>query len=102
MGKAMLSYPTSFGVWALCLQNMVHGQIEIAVLGQRARRLLPLLLKKYVPNKILQVAETNLDVFPLLNGKRIPDLMDETAFYLCRNYACSKPFTKIEELLANV
>ena len=102
MGKAILRYPTSFGVWALGLQNMVRGQLEIAVLGQQATRFLPLLLKKYVPNKILQVAETNLDVFPLLNGKRIPGLMEETAFYLCKNYACSEPFTKIEELLANV
>jgi uncharacterized protein YyaL (SSP411 family) len=102
LGKAILRYPTSFGVWSMAVQTISMGQLEIAVLGQRAKRFLPPLVQKFIPNKILQVAETNSSFFPLLKGKKVPEIVDETAFYLCKEYACAAPFTEIKMLLANV
>ncbi len=102
LGKAILRYPSSFGVWSLCIQTVTHGQLEIAILGQQAKQFLAPVLQKFIPNKILQTGETKTTVFPLLNGKKIPGKGENTAFYLCKDYTCSEPFTKIEEFLANV
>ncbi len=102
LGKAILRYPTSFGVWALSLQAIIRGQPEIAVIGQQAKQFLGPVLKPFIPNKILQAAETKSTEFPLLEGKEMPGAGNEVAFYLCKDYTCSEPFTKIEQLLANV
>ena len=102
LGKAILKHPTSFGVWAMHLQNRVMPTVEIALVGQRATRYLGQVLRKYIPNKIIQVAETNSSFFPLLSGKLVSENAENVDFYLCRDYACSKPFTKIDMLLANV
>ena len=84
------------------LQNRVMPTVEIALVGQRATRYLGQVLRKYIPNKIIQVAETNSSFFPLLSGKLVSENAENVDFYLCRDYACSKPFTKIDMLLANV
>ena len=102
LAKAITDHPTSFCVWALSLQTVIRGQQEIAVIGQQANQFLGLILKPFIPNKILQAAETKTTDFPLLMGKEIPELGNEVSFYLCKDYICSKPFTKIEQLLANV
>ncbi len=101
LGKAIVRHPTSFGVWALSLQSTVHGMLEIAIMGQRAKDFLRPVLERYIPNKILQSEETNSGDLPLLSGKTGGN-NGETAFYLCRNYSCEAPFFTIEKLLANV
>jgi uncharacterized protein YyaL (SSP411 family) len=101
LGKAIVRHPTSFGVWAIALQASVYGMLEIAITGQRAKDFLRPVLERYLPNKILQVEETNSEDFPLLAGKTRGH-KEETAFYLCRDYSCQAPFYTIEKLLANV
>ena len=101
LGKAIVNHPTSFGVWAITLQLVTQGLVEIAVIGQRAKESLHPVLKRYVPNKIIQAAETNSDFFPLLSGKKAGD-HGETAYYLCKDYGCKAPFFTVEMLLANV
>ena len=102
LGKAIIKHPTSFGVWAMNLQNRVIPSVEIVLVGQQAGKFLGQVLRKYIPNKIIQVAETNSSFFPLLNGKLVSENAENVDYYLCRDYACSKPFTKIDMLLANV
>lgn len=101
LGKTITSYPGSFGVWAMSAQLVTNGILEIAIVGQQAKKFLYPVLNKYIPNKILQTAETNMDEFPLLAGKPVSKT-GETAFYLCRDYTCKKPFYSVETLLANV
>jgi uncharacterized protein YyaL (SSP411 family) len=101
LGKAIVRHPTSFGVWAQNLQLMVHGLLEIAITGQRAKAFLRPVLERYIPNKILQAAETDTKEFALLTGK-IRGNEAPAAFYLCRDYTCKAPYPTVELLLANV
>ncbi len=100
--KAILRYPSSFGVWAITGQLITKGMIEIAIVGQQAASFLCPVLERFLPNKILQAQETNSDDFPLLAGKSQGLEEGKTAFYLCKNYACEAPFWNIRDLLAKV
>lgn len=102
LAKAITKYPTSFGVWAMAAQLVTHGMLEIAITGQHAKQFLCPVLERFIPNKILQAEETNSTVFPLLAGKTGKDAAAETAFYLCKNYACQAPFLTVDALLAKV
>ena len=101
LGKAITRHPGSFGVWALGMQLITHGILEIAITGQQAKEFLCPVLERYLPNKILQAEETNSHFFPLLAGKAGGE-KGKTAFYLCKNYACKAPFFTVDALLANV
>ena len=102
LSSSIIRYPGSFGVWAITLQAEVAGIAEWAVVGQQAFRFLPSLLKKFVPNKILQVTETKLLNFPLLSGKNVPDEPEKVLFYHCKDYQCGQPADDCEVFLANV
>jgi uncharacterized protein YyaL (SSP411 family) len=101
LNKAITGYPGSFGVWAMTVQLMTKGILEIAIVGQHAKDFLCPVLNRFIPNKIIQAEETKSLIFPLLAGKT-EGKMGETAFYLCKNYACKAPFFTIDALLANV
>lgn len=101
LGNAITKHPGSFGVWAMLVQLMTAGMLEIAITGQQANTFLRPVLERFIPNKILQTEETNSDIFPLLAGKG-RGMDAETAFYLCKNYACQAPFFTIDALLAKV
>ncbi len=102
LASSITRYPGSFGVWAITLQAEVAGIAEWAVVGQQAFRYLPSLLKKFVPNKILQVTETKLLNFPLLSGKNVPVEPEKVLFYHCKSYQCGQPVDDCEVFLANV
>jgi hypothetical protein len=101
LGNAITKHPGSFGVWAMLVQLMTEGMLEIAITGQQANTFLRPVLERFIPNKILQTEETNSYIFPLLAGKGWGKDA-ETAFYLCKNYACQAPFLTIDALLAKV
>lgn len=98
MATAMVRYPTSFGVWAAVMQNMVYGINEIVITGAAAPGELPELLQHFIPNKILQLATEQpvTDVFSLLQGKEVKP---ETAIYVCKNNACLAPVTTVPAAL---
>jgi len=98
--NAIIKHPTSFAVWGTALQKQVMGFKEIVITGQQASQYLYPLNKQYLPNKIIQAAETNLEEFPLLTGKVFKEEL--VLFYLCKNYACGPAFTSVEAVLANV
>jgi len=96
---SILKYPGSFGIWASLLQLLSNGVVEIAITGQEFEKNLSLVMKEYIPNKIIQSGETNSSNFPLL-ADRETDI--PVAFYICRNYTCLRPFYNIVDFLANV
>jgi len=102
MGSSLIRYPGSFGVWVMTLQHEIIGWQEWVITGQKASRFLTELARKFVPNKICQVMETNLLNFPLLTGKKIPDDPAEVLFFQCKDYHCNEPVTSCEEFLAKV
>ena len=99
LGQAIVKNPASFGVWAMVVQQLTKGTLEIAITGQQANTFLSPVLERYIPNKILQVEETNSSLFPLLAGKTGIN-EGKNAFYICENYACMEPFLTIEDFLA--
>ena len=101
LGQAIIKHPSSFGVWAMVLQQLTKGTLEIALTGQHAKTFLYPVLEKYIPNKILQAEETNSSLFPLLVGKTGIN-GGKNAFYVCENYACKAPFLTIDDFLANM
>ncbi|MBC7652504.1 MAG: thioredoxin domain-containing protein, partial [Deinococcales bacterium] len=88
LGNAIVTYPTSFGVWASNMQMQTEGFKEIVITGLDVNTYLQPLLQKYVPNKILQTAVTEEAGFELQKGKAFN--LNAT-FYSCKNYQCEAP-----------
>jgi len=95
LANAITKYPTSFGIWACLLQQIVHGVPEIAITGFQAEKVLKELLHEYIPVRIIQSAKRPADEFPLLQGK---DFSKEALIYICKDYACKKPVEKVGDI----
>jgi uncharacterized protein YyaL (SSP411 family) len=100
LGPVIIQHPTSFGVWAGVLQQMIYGIDEIAVIGDEAYKKLQEINQNYIPNKIIQAAKDANDKFPLFRGKE--NKSGRTLLYLCRNYACNQPVEHVEGLLSQL
>jgi uncharacterized protein YyaL (SSP411 family) len=96
LGQAIVKYPTSFGCWALALQNITEGLNEIAIVGPGSDALLKEVNKKYVPNRVLQSSPQILDKdYPLLQNKNQHG--SGPLIYVCKNYACLQPVKSVAE-----
>lgn len=89
-------YPTSFGVWAGLLMELVHGTWEIAIIGEGAGEMRKKMFREYIPFAVLQWSERENDGHPLMYGKTA---MDGPWLYLCRDYACLRPVKDVPELM---
>jgi uncharacterized protein YyaL (SSP411 family) len=92
----ILKYPTSFGQWASVLLSMVSGLLEIAITGEEMKAIRAEFLKQYVPNRVLQTALTDDEIYPLLRQRKIEG---KTAIWLCRNYTCLQPVFSVGDLI---
>ena len=96
LGKAIVHYPTSFGVWSCLHLEIISGTNEIAIIANDAGVILTQILKEYIPHKIVMRSGNASNSFPLLSGKKN---LGETTLYLCRNYSCERPVSTIEALM---
>lgn len=96
LGGLTGKYPTSFGMWISVLYDIFSDFYEIAVVGERYRDMVPGILSRYVPNKIIQSAAGDQPRFPLLANRYVKD---KTFIYLCRHYSCLMPVEKVAELM---
>jgi uncharacterized protein YyaL (SSP411 family) len=94
--QPVVRYPTSFGVWAGFLLELINGTHEIVVLGENAPLEGRQLLAAYIPNKIVQIAVRSDETQALMRGKTVES---GTTWYLCRNYACLRPVKTLSELM---
>jgi len=97
LNNMVVQYPTSFGVWAALLVEIVDGIKEIVVIGGEPSTLATQVLAEYIPHKIFLVSKTGKEQLPLLTGKTP---IDKPLIYLCREYSCLKPVTEVNQLLA--
>ncbi len=95
MKESIERYPSSFSQWAVALMNEVFGIPEIAVVGKQAFQKAQAIHQIFLPQKVMQVAKSELTQFPLLEGKGNGK---DTLIYICRDYACQKPVKEVEEL----
>jgi uncharacterized protein len=100
LAKAVLRYPSSFGVWALLLADQFYGLTEIAITGPDYEELLREVLKEVIHGRVIQSGVTGREDFPLLAGKTGGEA---ALVYVCRNYACQVPvedMAKLRKVLA--
>lgn len=95
IAKLAEKYPTSFGVWSLSLQMLMHGVKEIVIVGKNYQTLLRQILNEYIPLKIIQASVKENNAWPLLNEKII--ISNQTKIYICENYSCLKPAESFDE-----
>jgi uncharacterized protein YyaL (SSP411 family) len=91
---AAVKYPTSYGIWSNLLLEFTQGTHEILVLGPQALPVGQAVLSHFIPNKVFMAASDAAMGYPLMEGRFSAS---ETLIFICRNYACSLPFTSLEE-----
>ncbi|MBL7728382.1 MAG: thioredoxin domain-containing protein, partial [Dinghuibacter sp.] len=95
MGEAIGRYPASFSVWAQVLQRKVNGYFELAVTGKGAGEALPVVLKNFIPARVLMAQEKDGGNWPMLMGKCVDN---ELNIHVCKDNTCFPP-VKIPEHL---
>jgi len=93
---AIVKYPTSFANWAMLILKKLYGVNEIVITGTNYQQDRIMLQQHYLPNKILQCASSEVDIFPMLKGKKYTE---KTTIYLCKKYHCQPPVYEIKDLL---
>lgn len=96
LAQTAVRYPTSFGIWAGLILQLVKGTAEIAVVGPAWQERMHEAHQYYIPFKVLLGAEHDQPGLPLLEQRERPG---ETQVYLCENYHCIKPVNYIKEII---
>lgn len=96
LSNPIIRYPTSFGIWASLLMEMIYGTDEIAVVGKDPYFLSKQVLAEFIPHKVFMKSTMSNEKLPLLMGKLPKDI---SLIYLCRAYSCLKPVPGINDLL---
>lgn len=97
LGKAVISYPTSFGNWNGHLLQRIAGTTEIAIMGKETGSMRSKVLQYFLPHRVIMSATAENQFFPLLAGKKVTD---QASVYVCRNFACLQPVTSFEEVIS--
>ncbi|MEO5563814.1 MAG: thioredoxin domain-containing protein [Chitinophagaceae bacterium] len=97
LGKSATRYPTSFGIWNSLILEIVAGTQEIAIVGKNAAEIHTILLKEFVPHRVIMASFHGDPAFPLLEGK---DSTSPASIYLCKNFACLKPVNTVKDLMS--
>ena len=92
---AITRYPTSFGVWANLLMNMVVESEEIVLLGKGVERIHKEILHIFMPFRVFQASDHENQDFPLLKGKEITT---HPLIFLCKSYSCRSPVSNVDLL----
>ena len=97
LGHAITRYPTSFGIWACLLQEVISGTNEITVVGPISEKQQLELLAHYIPHRVLMISDQPDPGYPLLIDK---PASSSPSFYLCRNYTCHPPVFSLGDLIS--
>jgi hypothetical protein len=96
LSNPIVRYPTSFGIWANLLMEMVYDTAEIVVVGKDYSSVAKQVLAEYIPHKVFLASSTSCEELPLLAGKPLTNL---PLIYLCKAYSCLKPVSEVNQLL---
>lgn len=94
----ILKHPNSFGIWASEIMNIDANIYEIIIIGIYKTMHLQKVLHEYIPNKILQSANEDLNM-PLTTKKYV---FNKTFLYLCLNSTCKYPYDEAESLVRDI
>ena len=79
--------------------NEIYPLHEIAIVGANAHEKALEIQARVLPNKVIAASRFPDDSQPLLAGK--PG-SDDALIYVCRNFACQRPVTTLEDFWALV
>ena len=96
IGKGVIHYPGSFGVWATMIQAITYGFIEVVITGKVLGNIFKDFLSNFIPDRVFQSATSQNDQFPLLRDK---PLSQTPLIFLCQEYSCQNPVTEVHELI---
>ncbi len=96
LAQTVVRYPTSFGIWAAGILQMVKGTREIAIVGDEYRARMQEVHDHYLPFKVLLGARKDQPGLPLLEHRESPG---QTLVYVCEDYHCIKPVFYIQEII---
>jgi len=106
--SAMSRYPSAFGYMLGALDFYLSEPKEIALIGKldshEIRSFVEEIYSRYIPNKVIAASEPGDERAPM----EIKLLMDRSVVggqataYVCRNYACLQPATKIEDFASRL
>lgn len=85
-------YPGSFGIWAILMQALSKGILEMAVVGGNLDTVLKELLRIFIPFRIIQSSPAENQDYPLLAGKPSTAI---PMIYLCKDYSCQTPVNEV-------
>jgi len=97
--ETLEKYPLSFERWASAMLNEIYPLHEIAIVGANAHEKALEIQARVLPNKVIAASRFPDDSQPLLAGK--PG-SDDALIYVCRNFACQRPVTTLEDFWALV
>ncbi len=97
--QAIEKYPSSFANWSIGLLAEAYPEYEIAVVGKNSVVKALELQHQYLPCAHIMAAEEANDRFPLLANRKAGQ---DAFIYVCRQYACQLPQTKVEEAIKQI
>ena len=107
MADSVRRYPSGFGYALSAIDFLLSSPKEIAIVGQDAADVQPLLQeawRKYLPNKVVAPGLTDdseaIAAIPLLRNRPLVD--DKATAYVCEHYTCKQPVTTPDALAAEL
>ncbi|HVM88676.1 MAG TPA: thioredoxin domain-containing protein [Puia sp.] len=95
LNKSIISYPTSFAVWATLLQCLTYNFPEIVITGKQTEGILKDFFETFIPFKVFQSTTCENEQFPLLVKKVVSE---NAKIYICKNYSCQEPVMEISKM----
>jgi uncharacterized protein len=102
IGDSARRYPSGFGYALSAADFLLSTPREIAIIGNDARDIQPLLheaWRRFLPNKVV-AAGSGTETLPLLANRTA--LKGLPTAYVCVHYACKNPVTEVSELAAQL
>jgi len=99
MARFLLTYPSSFGLWCIELQNRSVPSKEIMITGKEAKNyFLTLHTKRYLPG-VICITTHKEDNIASLKGKYQDG---ETLIYICKDFNCLTPLRDINKAFTEI
>jgi hypothetical protein len=105
LAPAVARYPLAFGHMLGCVDMLVNGAVELAIVGDpessEFRAMAMTAAARYVPSLVVAGGhESGGPEIALLSGRTTID--GRAAAYLCRNRVCEPPATTVDELQSRI
>ena len=97
--KAIVSYPTSFGVWAINVQLLIQDIKEINISGGDVEHEINVIVNWYIPEKLIIYNDSNKVVnnSSFTTENAVISNENKSVFRVCTKYTCSVYFVNLTD-----